>query len=75
MVVTARVGKRPAAEVAHRMTDELNPTPTTGAKIFGVCSVKELSAATATRRIEPIDQPTKTFRDRPLQQKFHSRSN
>src|SRR5512145_2977074 len=34
MVVTTRVGKRPAAEVAHRMTDELNPAPTIGAKIF-----------------------------------------
>ena len=71
MIVTAGVGKGPAADVAHRMAHEPDFVPASGAKILRVVARKRLSARAAARRIEPIDEPVKTFRNRWPRGKFH----
>lgn len=60
VIVSARVWKRPAANFAQRVGDELNIFFATRAKIHRVSSVYPAAACAATRRIEPVDDPIKT---------------
>ena len=71
MIVAAGVGKRTAADVAHRMAHEPDFAPAAGAKILPVPAMERLSASAAARRIEPVDKPVKTFRKRWPNREFH----
>src|SRR5688500_3873872 len=64
MIVAAGVGKRPATNVAHRMAHKAYFVPATGAKILRVAATERLRARAAARRIESVDEPVKSFRNR-----------
>jgi len=61
VIITAGVGKRPAACFTQRMGNRLNLRPTGRAEIFGVPTVNSPCASAATRRIKPVHQPIKTL--------------
>jgi hypothetical protein len=71
VIAAARVGKGAAADIAERMKHRLNLLPTIGAKIFGVTAVNAPRASAAARRVEPIDEPIQTIRERWSRRELH----
>ena len=55
VVVAARVGKRPSANTAQGMAQELDLLPATGAKILRITSDNSRTAGATTRWIKPVD--------------------
>jgi hypothetical protein len=64
MIVAAGVRKGTPAEIAQRMTDPLNLGPAFAAEIFSIAADNLGGASTTTRRIEPVEGPTKPIDDR-----------
>jgi hypothetical protein len=71
VIAAARVRKGTAADIAERMKHRQNLLPTTGAKIFGVTAVNASGAGAAARRVEPVNEPIQTIRERWSRRELH----
>ena len=63
VIGAARVRKRPSANIAQGVRDELNLPPASRAKALRVAAVNAAAAAAAPRRVKPIDQPVEALYD------------
>jgi hypothetical protein len=64
MVIAAGIWKRPAANRAQGMSDELDVGPAGGTKVLSVPSGNPAAASPAARRVEPVHQPIETIHER-----------
>ena len=71
MIVTAGIGKWPAANPTERMANQLDLAPASRAEIFRIPPMNPPGASTAARRIQPIHQPIEPIGKVSLFSQFH----